>query len=119
MKLFRALLVLVLLSSATLGAGIVEARTAAPAAIVLNAPPTAEEAALQARTFAEAYNLLLDHYVRPLDAPAMLRAGWEQLTKEAATNAAPPGPPPEVSGDRAADLETMRGALNAYLSQPT
>jgi carboxyl-terminal processing protease len=119
MKLFRALLVLLLLSSAAVGGGVVEARTAAPAAIVLNAPPTAEEAALQARTFTEAYNLLLDHYIHALDTAAMLRAGWEQLTKEAADKAAPPGPVPELTGDRAADLDTMRGALNAYLAQPT
>jgi len=48
----------------------------------------------------------------------MARAGWEQLTKESADKAASPGPAPALSGDRAADLVTMRTALTSYVERP-
>jgi C-terminal peptidase prc len=115
-------LVFLFLVFAGLGGGVVvesHAAVAAPAAeTALNAPVAAEDAATQVRAFAEAYNLLLDHYVQPLDTASVLRAGWEQLVREAADKAAAPDAAPAFSGDRAADLETMRNALSAYLGRP-
>jgi len=118
MKLLRALLFLVLVSSGPAVGGVLQYRVAAAAAIDTVAPAAAEDAATQGRTFGEAYNLLLDRYVHPLDTPALLRAGWDELAKEATGKAAPPGPAPALSGDRAGDLETMRAALTAYLGKP-
>ena len=40
------------------------------------------------------------------------------VSKDADGKAAAPGDTPEFTGDRAADLDTMRGALTAYLGQP-
>jgi carboxyl-terminal processing protease len=118
MRLFRALVFLLVASSGLFGGGPLQSSVAAAAVPAFVEPAAADEAALQSRTFAEAYNLLLDHYVHPLDTAAMLRAGWEQLTKESADKAASPGPAPALSGDRAADLETMRSALKNYLGRP-
>jgi len=118
MKLLRALLFLLLVSAGVLGGGSFQYRVAAAAAVSTPSPAAAEDASTQARTLAEAYNLLLDHYVHPLDTAAMLRAGWDQLTKEAAGKAAAPGPAPALSGDRAGDLDAMRVALTAYLGKP-
>jgi carboxyl-terminal processing protease len=117
MKLLRALLFLLLVCGPA-GAGILQYNVAAAAAISTPAPAAAEDAATQSRTFGEAYNLLLDHYVHPLDTPALLRAGWDELGKEAAGKAAAPGPAPAFSGDRVADLDTMRAALTAYIGKP-
>jgi carboxyl-terminal processing protease len=118
MNFFRALVFLLSISAGLLGGGVFQAHVAAAAATTLSAPATAEDTALQTRTFAEAYNLLLDHYVHPLDTAALLRAGWEQLAKETANKSTAPGPAPAFSGDRAGDLETMRGALSTYLGRP-
>src|ERR1700681_1773015 len=117
MKLLRALLFLFLVSAGVVGGGAFQYRVAAAAGTSTAAAPlAAEDAGLQTRTFAEAYNLLLDHYVHPLDTPSMLRAGWDELGKEATTTkAATPGPAPTFSGDRAGDLEVMRAALTAYV----
>src|SRR5712692_3593386 len=118
MKLLRALLFLLLVSAGLVGGGALQYRVAAAAAVSTTAPSAAEDAATQTRTLAEAYNLLLDHYVHPLDTPSLLRAGWDELGKEAAGKAAPPGPAPAFSGDRANDLDGMRVALTAYLAKP-
>src|SRR5260221_8833957 len=118
MTLLRALLFALVISAGFLGGGVVQPATATAAVQELAQPAGAEDAALQTRALAEAYNLLLDHYVHPLDTAAMLRAGWDQLTKESAGKAAPPGPPPALASDRATDLETMRRALTAYLGKP-
>ena len=115
MKLLRALLLLLLVSAGPVSGG---ARVVDAAAINTPAPAAAEDAATQGRTFGEAYNLLLDHYVHPLDTPALLRAGWDELGKEAAGKAAAPGPVPAFSGDRVGDLDTMRAALTAYIGKP-
>jgi len=88
------------------------------AADALNAPAAAEDAALQARTLGEAYNVLLDNYVHPLDTAALLNAGWSELATEAKDKAAAPGPAPALTGDRPGDLEKMRAALAAYLRKP-
>src|SRR5438105_2324183 len=111
MKPLRALVLLLLVSFCLAG----QAPTASASAAV---PVQAEDAPTQTRALAEAYNLLLDHYVHPLDTAAMLRAGWDNLTKEAAGKAATPGAYPAFVGDRAADLQTARNALTAYLDKP-
>ena len=113
MKLLRALVVLLVLSTGTLQAPIT---LAAPASMVV--PGTTEDAPTQTRAFAEAYNVLLDHYVQSLDTAALLRAAWDNMAKEAAGKAATPASTPSFSGDRATDLEVMRAALTAYLAKP-
>jgi carboxyl-terminal processing protease len=80
--------------------------------------PIVEDADTQGKTFAEAYNLLLDHYVQPLDTTGMLQAAWDNLVKEADGRATQPGPRPTFTGDRVVDLQRMRDALSAYLAQP-
>ncbi|MCA1644130.1 MAG: PDZ domain-containing protein [Chloroflexi bacterium] len=117
MKSLRALFCLVLVSAAVVGGGAFQDRVAAAAGVSATTPLAAEDAGLQARTFGEAYNLLLDHYVHPLDTASLLRAGWDELAKEAAGKAATPAPPPALTGDRAGDMEAMRGALTAYIGQ--
>jgi carboxyl-terminal processing protease len=124
MKLLRALLFLILVTNGlAVGGGVAHAHAAAasapvatPVATILASPQVGEEAATQARSFVEAYNLLLDHYVHPLDTGAMLRGSWEQLAKDAAGKAAAPGSAPAFTGDRTADLELMREALTAYVN---
>jgi carboxyl-terminal processing protease len=118
MKLLRALLFSLIVSTSMGAGGIAQAQIAAAAPVGLVQTAATEDADLQSRTFAEAYNLLLDHYVHPLDTAAMLRAGWDNLAKEADSKAAAPGPSPDFSGDRAADLDTMRSALSDYLTKP-
>src|SRR5579859_8063159 len=107
MKLLRALLFAVLVSAGPLGAGVFEARAVLAAGVSSAAPVATEDAATQSRTLTEAYNLMLDHYVHPLDTSALLHAAWDQLGKEASGKAAAPGPAPAFSGDRAADLDVM------------
>src|SRR5919197_6513970 len=82
-----------------------------PAAVV------AEDASTQLRALDDAYNLLMDRYVHPLDSAALLQAGWEQLGREANDRKAPPpGPVPTLVADRATDLEAMRHALSDYMA---
>ena len=118
MKLWRALVFVLIVSSGALGDGVLQAPVAAAATPSASAPLAAEDAPTQARAFGEAYNLMLDHYVRPLDTQALLGAAWDQLAREAEGNAAAPGGTPGFTGDRAADLAMMRGALSAYLGRP-
>jgi carboxyl-terminal processing protease len=118
MGLLRALIFLLAVTSTAFGTGLAHAQVPVLAADVRNAPADAEEAGLQVRTFTEAYNLLLDNYVHPLDTAQLLNTAWDQLTKDAATKAAAPGPAPAFTGDRASDLDKMRAALNAYLRKP-
>jgi carboxyl-terminal processing protease len=82
------------------------------------APATVEDSGTQVRAFSEAYNLLLDHYVHPVDGAALLGAAWDNLNKEADGKAAVPGAAPAFTGDRPSDLQAMRDALKAYLAQP-
>src|SRR5438105_1193311 len=114
MTQLRALILLLAISFGMAAGSVVPSRVA----VAASAPVAVEDAASQARTLAEAYNLLLDHYVHPLDTAAMLRAGWDNLAKEALAKAATPGPAPALSGDRAGDLQAMRTALSAYLEKP-
>jgi carboxyl-terminal processing protease len=122
MSFLRALVVLLALTYGLFGAGapISPIVAAAPVAISADAPAalTTEDAATQTRAFAEAYNLLLDRYIHPLDTAALLGAAWANLVKEADGKAAAPDPAPAFVGDRAVDLETMRGALTSYLARP-
>jgi carboxyl-terminal processing protease len=120
MKLLRALFLLSLVTSGILGGGVIApSPVAAAGSISAPAALAAEDAALQGRTLAEAYNLMLDHYVHPLDTSGLLRAGWDELGKEAATaKAAAPASAPALSGDRAGDLEAVRAALTAYVGLP-
>src|SRR5262249_49165841 len=112
MKLLRAFLFL-LVATATFGVGdLAQPQAAAAAVVAMVRAANVEAADLQSRTFAEAYNVLLDHYVHPLDTSAMLQAAWDNLAKEADSKAVAPGPSPEFTGDRAADLQAMRDALN-------
>src|SRR5881398_1989341 len=105
MKLFRALGFAFLLSF-----GLATTSFAAPVA--------AEDAPTQAKAFAEAYNLLLDHYVHQMDTSALLRAAWDNMAKEADSKAALPGPAPAFTGNRANDLQTVKDALSSYLGAP-
>jgi carboxyl-terminal processing protease len=117
MKMLRAFLFLLLVSAGLVGGGAFQFRVATAAAFSTTTSAPAEDAAIQGRTFAEAYNLLLDHYVHSLDISAMLRAAWDQLAREAAGKAAAPGPAPVFTGDRAGDLDAMRAALTAYVAK--
>src|SRR5437588_9209668 len=122
MRFVRALVVLLILATGLFGAGGLGSHvaTAAPTAIAADAPGAlnAEDAATQTRALAEAYNLLLDRYVRPLDTAALLGAPWDNLAKEASGKAVAPDPAPTFVGDRAVDLELMRTALTSYLTRP-
>ncbi|HLZ30037.1 MAG TPA: S41 family peptidase [Chloroflexota bacterium] len=118
MKFWRALVVLLVVCSGLLGQGVLQAPVAAAATPSLNAPLAAEDAPTQVRAFGEAYTLMLDHYVYPLDTKALLGAAWDQLIRDADGKAATPGETPDFTGDRAADLATMRAGLTAYLAQP-
>jgi carboxyl-terminal processing protease len=117
MKLWRALIFVLAVSSGLLGGGGFPQPIATAAGPALSAP-AAEDAPTQAGAFAEAYNLMLDHYYSPLDTTALLPAAWDELTKEADGKAAAPGPAPHFTGDRAADLEAMRAGLTSYLKRP-
>src|SRR5437868_7137749 len=118
MKLLRELLFSLLVSTGLIGGGALQYQVAMAAAASATPLVAAEDAATQSRTLAEAYNLLLDHYTHPLDTSSLLRAGWDELGKEAADKAAPPGPPPTLPGDRAGDLAALRSALTTYNAQP-
>lgn len=90
------------------------AQVVAPA--LVGASRAAEDARQQTMAVKQAYDLLLDRYVQPLDSAALLRAGWEALAGEAQRRGAPaPGPAPTLTGDRAADIATVTSALAAYL----
>jgi carboxyl-terminal processing protease len=119
MKLLRASLFLLVLSCGLVAGGIVPSQVAAAAQVAMVPAATVEDAPTQSKALAEAYNLLLDHYIHPLDTAAMLQAAWDNLSKEAAGKAAaPPGPAPAFTGDRASDLQSIRDALTAYLDLP-
>src|SRR5438132_11043344 len=104
MTQLRALILLLAISFGVATGSVVQSRVA----VAASAPVAVDDAASQARTLAEAYNLLLDHYVHPLDTAAMLRAGWDNLVKEASAKAARPGPVPALRGDGAGGLPAIR-----------
>ena len=71
MKFWRALVFLLVVSSGWLGGGVLQAPVAVAATPSVSTPLAAEDAATQARAFGEAYNLMLDHFVSPLDTKAL------------------------------------------------
>jgi carboxyl-terminal processing protease len=89
---------------------------AAATSVSLHAQAT-EESSTQVRTVETAFNLLMDRYVQPLDSSAMLRAAWAELDKDATGKAAAPGPAPMFTGDRTADFEILRQALESYIER--
>jgi carboxyl-terminal processing protease len=123
MRSVRALLACILLVCGLAAGGVAHAHSVVVAAPVLAAPVAASPAAAedngtQVETVASAFNLLMDRFVKPMNSAELLRAGWEQLDKDAAGKALSPGPAPELDGDRGADLDKVRAALSAYLAQP-
>lgn len=119
MKLRRALVLLLVTALSALSGGALQWQVAAAAGVPTFAVVAGEDPAVQARALADGYNLLLDHYVQPLDSAALLGAAWDNLGREAdASKAAPPGQAPAFVGDRAADLQSLQAALAAYLARP-
>jgi carboxyl-terminal processing protease len=116
-ELLRAFLFLLVISSGIGTGGVLQAQVASAAVVSMVPSAPAEDAASQTRAFADAYNLLLDHYVHPLDSAALLGAAWDNLAREAEGKAATPDALPALSGDRKADLQTAREALTAYLAK--
>jgi carboxyl-terminal processing protease len=111
-----AVLVALLLACAVVGPPVALADE--PAAATATAAPAADVDA-QLKTVDQAFGLLVDVYVHPVDASALLGAGWERMTKDAtAAGGPPPEPAPAFSGARQADLEALHAALRAYLAQP-
>ncbi|MBV9174901.1 MAG: S41 family peptidase [Chloroflexi bacterium] len=109
----RFLVGIAFVASGLLGSAADQARVA-----VASAPAAPEDAPAQTSTLQEAYNLLMDRYVHPLDSAALLAAGWDELGKEADGKAATPGQAPTFTGDRAADVQAAQSALNTYLAKP-
>jgi len=123
MNSVRTLLALILLAYSVAAGGVVHAQATSvtvAAATTIEAPVSApvEDAAAQVQTVDSAYNLLMDRFVHPLSSADLLNAAWGQLAKDAAGKAPDPGPAPAFSGDRGADLDTLKGALASYLGQP-
>ena len=116
MKLLRAFIFLLLLAPSALQPS---ATAAATVAVQAQAPARATDEALetQVRVVETAYNLLMDRYVQPLESAALLRAGWEELGRDANGKAAAPGPAPTFNGDRATDFEALRAAFTSYLER--
>jgi carboxyl-terminal processing protease len=118
MNRLRAILFVLVLACGICAGGGVPQQVAAAAPVALERATTAEDAPTQSKALGEAYNLLLNNYVHPLNTSALLQAAWSNLVQEAAGRAATPGPSPSFSGNRAADLRALQGALTAYLAQP-
>ena len=118
MKRVRVALLLLVVACGLVAGGVPTSQVAAAAPVAMVPATTAEDASTQSQAFASAYNLLLDHYVHPLDTAALLQAAWDNLSKEADGKAATPGATPTFVGDRAVDLQAMRDALSAYLEEP-
>jgi carboxyl-terminal processing protease len=118
MNFLRSLTFVLVLASAILGNAVSPALAASASTSTSVAAATVEDAPTQTRALAEAYNLLLDHYVHPLDTAAMLSAAWDSLVKESDGKAASPGSSPNFVGDRNADLQSIQAALTAYLAKP-
>lgn len=94
------------------------AATPAHAAVVAEQVAASAEADTELHTVEQAFNLLMDQYVHPLDSAALLQAGWSRLATAAADAHAPaPAPLPALAGVRAADLDAVRAALTEYLTQ--
>ncbi len=94
------------------------AATPAHAAVVAEQAAASAEADTELHTVEQAFNLLMDQYVHPLDSAALLQAGWSRLATAAADAHAPaPAPLPALAGVRTADLDAVRAALAEYQNQ--
>ena len=109
---------LLVLAAAVAGRAAPPAAGPAPVAAGTQLPASSAAAAQQqAAVVQEAFELLMDAYVRPLGSAELLGAAWAQLTQEALQRQLPaPSPPPVLTGDRAADSAAFRSALLAYLA---
>ncbi len=92
-----------------------------PASVVHAQQTPAPDAQRQGGTVQQAYDLLMDRFVHPLDSAALLRAAWDQIGADAGQVKAPaPGQGPSLVGDRSQDIAAFRTSLAAYLGrQPT
>jgi carboxyl-terminal processing protease len=122
-SLLRALIAVLLVATGALAHAPASAAQSSPTADVVSAAApapasvaTAEDADLQVRTLNEAYELLMDRYVHPLDSAALLHAAWDELVQEADSKAVSPGATPPLTGDRASDLTSVADALGSYLA---
>jgi carboxyl-terminal processing protease len=78
-------------------------------------PATAHQ---QAAIVQDAFDLLIDRYVHPLNSADLLGPGWAALEQEALQQQAPPpGPAPTFTGERAADIGVFQAALEEYVGQ--
>jgi carboxyl-terminal processing protease len=114
MSFFRALLLLLVIVQAS---AIQPALLSAATVDLQASAGLSEEHATQVRVLETAYNLLMDRYVHPIDSAALLRAGWEDLARDATGKAISPGSAPAFSGDRSEDLELGKAAFGRYLDQ--
>ncbi len=72
----------------------------------------------QASTVLQAFDLLMDRFVRPVGSAAVLSAGWRQLSQDAAEkHARPPAPLPVLTDNRASDAATFKVAFLGYAAQ--
>jgi carboxyl-terminal processing protease len=90
------------------------------AEVVAPQTSTSADATRQASTVQQAFDLLFDRYVHPLDSGALLNTAWGQIVREAEQRQAPaPGPAPAFTGDRTADSAAFRSALVEYVARHT
>jgi carboxyl-terminal processing protease len=121
MTSLRALLLLIVLVYSVSAGGVAQSQgigSAGAPNLVAPVSIAAEDSTTQVQVLETAFNLLMDRFVHPLSSAELLRAGWEQLDKEASAAGISPGPAPAFGGDRGADLATVRDALSAYVAQP-
>jgi carboxyl-terminal processing protease len=121
MTSLRTLLLLIVLVYSIAAGGVAQSQgigSAGAPTLVAPVSVTAEDSTTQVQVLETAFSLLMDRFVHPLSSAELLRAGWDQLDKEASATGVSPGPPPALSGNRAADLATVRDALANYAAQP-
>jgi carboxyl-terminal processing protease len=112
----RALLACIVLVYGIAAGGVVNAQPQVATLAPISAP--AEDNSTQQQVVENAFNLLMDRFVLPLSSAELLRAGWEQLDKEASGRGLKLTAVPEFSGERSADLDRARDALTVFLAQP-
>ncbi len=116
MARLRALLVFIVLVYGVAAGGVVNAQSMGATLAPISAP--AEDNSTQLQVVENAFNLLMDRFVHPMSSAELLQAGWDQLDKETSGRGLKLGPVPEFSGDRGADLDRVRNALNGFLAEP-
>ena len=95
----RTLLALILFAYGVAAGGVVHAQpssfgVAEATAVEAPASAPAEDAAAQVQTVESAYNLLMDRFVHPVSSAQLLRAAWDQLSRDAAGKAPDPAQRP-------------------------